>query len=137
MKKYSLLQKKVDYEYYLQLRENNVLPLLVTLDDVRFSELNDSMELDDLYYISHLSYNPDEKENLYELNLYKIFGSIKKQEISVSALVSLDEVAFPITDVDPGDMDFNSGGLTLNGMGYKNLDVLTSEIIEKQKTKTK
>ncbi len=130
MKKYSLLQKKVDYDYYLQLKENGVLPLLITFDE------NDTFQfVDELYTFCHLSH--EIKERIYELNLYSLCKLIQKKEIEVKGLVMLDEVSYNIEKIMPGSSLIEKGGFDIKFIGIRKQDTLNKEIIESEKVKTK
>lgn len=124
MKKYTLLQRKADYGYYEQLKDNGILPLLVVLTEKEREKLNGSF---DFYTISELESDFDKQ--LYELDSFKLLNGIKESRINVEFFVSLEEITHRILEI-------KRNGYHLKNIGYRSIRDLGNEIIDKSKVKT-
>lgn len=124
MKEYSILQKKVDYDYFLQLRENGVLPLLVTLK----SKEDLHPLISTLYELSCLT--EELNEVVYEMDSMKLYKQNKTKKIKTKKIVLLDEYSYRIEDIEPGNLGINSGGFDIEEIGYKSMGELNKEIVE-------
>lgn len=121
-KRYSILQKEVSYSDYLQLRERQILPLLVT----SYSEDDkiDENIIKEFYIENWLSYSSNRK--IYEICTNKLIRKKVKPELFIPIK---NNIITRILEIVLGNLDNNPGGLVLKDIGYQDMNTLNKETI--------
>lgn len=136
MRKVYIYQDIVSYDDYIKMNTDNKNRLVLpTLIDITNSDIN-PQNVESFYYKSFLSYQVDRQ--LLEISPDELIEQERKGTIRVAGYIDLNNKKSKV-EVNPGNLDMNSGGFTLKkGIlwskkeTYYNLDDINHEVIKKK-----